>query len=84
MIRHTENFTLEIVYRRQRLKRALDWCGSDYHKIVVILYLLGYEQAEIAGFFDISQQAVSRMITRFCHYNNIAVTKGGRGGNYSI
>lgn len=71
-----------MVYRRQRLKRALAWCGSDYHKLIVILYLLGYKQFEIADVLGVSPQAISNRIVKFCHYNGIAVIKGGKSHNY--
>lgn len=80
----TEDVALEMVYRRQRLKRALAWCGSDYHKLIVILYLLGYKQFEIADVLGVSPQAISNRILKFCHCNGIAVKKGGKRHDYYL
>lgn len=68
---NTEDYALTIVYRRQRLQSALATLRSDYHRLIVILYLMGYGQGEIAEVYGMSRQAVQQHVAEFRRRNDL-------------
>lgn len=66
-----ETVVLETVDRRARLKFALSKLGSNYQRLAVVLYLMGYRQYEIAEVYGCSYQNVQQMIKEFKRRNGV-------------
>lgn len=65
------DFAIETIYRRERLKAALSKMNTDYQRLAVILYLMGYKQYEIAEVYGVSKQRISQVVTEFKQRNGI-------------
>lgn len=65
------DFAIETIYRRERLKAALGKMNTDYQRLAVILYLMGYKQYEIAEVYGVSKQRISQVVTEFKQRNGI-------------
>lgn len=67
----TEEQALNTIYRRERLQNALAKMPSRYSQLVVVMYLLGYKQEEIAGMIGVSKQRVQQHIEEFRKRNGL-------------
>ncbi len=69
---HLEDYVLDKVDHSNYLLRALAKLPSDYERVIVILYLLDYNQGEIAEVFHVTRQRIQQQIRRFkrlCGYS---------------
>lgn len=63
--RSLENKVLTEVEQQQCLRQALAKLPSNYERMIVILYLLGFSQVEIAGVCGVTKQEIQQKIRRF-------------------
>ena len=63
--RHLENTVLDDLEQRNQLRQALAKLPSDYERMVMILYMLGFTQVEIAGVYGVTKQAIQQKVKRF-------------------
>ena len=63
--RRLENKVLDDLEQHNRLRRALAKLPSNYERMIVILYMLGFTQLEIAGVYGVTKQAIQQKVKRF-------------------
>lgn len=68
---HLEAYILNTIDRRQRLRLALAKMPSRYHKLIAVLYLMGYNQREIAEGMEMTKQRVQQIIADFKAHNGL-------------
>lgn len=62
---------LTTIDRRERLVKALNKMNTKGQKLAVILYLIGYEQKEIAEVYHCSRQNIQQIIAEFKRRNGV-------------
>lgn len=67
----TEEQVINTIYRRERLRRSLAKLRTPQQRLMVVLYLMGYTQDEIAAGFEISQQRVNQIVRDFKERNGL-------------
>lgn len=67
----TEEVALNTIYRRDRLRRSLLRLKTPRQRLMVVLYLMGYNQREIAAGFEISQQRVNQVVREYKQRNGL-------------
>lgn len=66
-----EEYTLNQIDRRQRLRRSLAKMPDNYHRLIVLLYLMGYRQNEIAAVFGVTRQRIQQTVTDYKRRNGL-------------
>lgn len=67
----TEELVLNTMDRRERLRRSLAKLRTPRQRLMVVLYLMGYTQREIAAGFEVSQQRVGQIIRDYKRRNGL-------------
>ena len=75
----TEEQALNTVYRRARLRFALAKMNDDYQRLIVILFLMGWKQVEIAEVCDVSKQMIQQHVAMFLKRNGLVGMGRGYG-----
>ena len=68
---HLEEYTLNQIDRRKRLKFALSKMPNNCHRLIVVLYLMGYHQNEIAAVLGVTRQRIQQTISDFRTRNGL-------------
>lgn len=68
---HLETVVLETIDRRARLRRALAKLNNNYQRLAVVLYLMGYNQGEIADVYGCSRQNIQQIVRQFKQRNGM-------------
>jgi len=63
--RRLENKVLDDLEQHNQLRQALATLPSNYERMIVILYMLGFTQVEIAGVYGVTKQAIQQKVKRF-------------------
>lgn len=66
-----ENAVIETIDRRARLRRALAKLSNNYQRLAVVLYLMGYNQGEIADVYGCSRQNIQQIVRQFKQRNGM-------------
>ena len=67
----TEDYVIETIYRRQRLGGALAKMPDKYSRLIIVLYLLGLKQYEIAEVFHVTNQRIQQHLDEFRKRNGL-------------
>lgn len=67
----TEELALNTIDRRERLRRSLGKLNTRWQQLIVVLWLMGYTQREIAGVFGVSQQSINGVIQLYKTKNEL-------------